>query len=160
VFEHFTSAARGAVLAAQDEARAQGSRQLGTEHLLVGVLMQPGSRTVPALGLDGQAVRGSLAAMDAQALAMIGIDVHQVGELLPGRAKGHLPLTAGSRAALTGMLREARSLKQRELTPEHLLLALLERERPDPAAEVLHRLGIDVGAVRRRLTSSAGRPEG
>ena len=38
MFEHFTEAARQAVLLAQDEARALKQREIGTEHMLLGLL--------------------------------------------------------------------------------------------------------------------------
>lgn len=34
---------------------------------------------------------------------------------------------------------------------KHVLLALLSRERPDPAAELFHALGVDRTDVRNRL---------
>lgn len=39
----------------------------------------------------------------------------------------------------------------RRITPEHLLLAILDCERPDPAAELMEQLGIDRAAVRERI---------
>jgi hypothetical protein len=49
-------------------------------------------------------------------------------------------LTSTARAALT-----------RGRGPRHLLLALVDRPRPDPAAELLAELGVDPDEVRARL---------
>ncbi|MEV5953577.1 Clp protease N-terminal domain-containing protein [Streptomyces sp. NPDC051987] len=48
-------------------------------------------------------------------------------------------------------LAETRRAHSRRITPAHLLLALLDCERPDPAAELLAELGIDRTAVRIRI---------
>ena len=41
--------------------------------------------------------------------------------------------------------------KSKKITPKHLLLALLERPQPDPAAALLAELGVDRAEVARRL---------
>jgi ATP-dependent Clp protease ATP-binding subunit ClpA len=155
VLEHFTAAARAAVLSGQDVARAMGARQVGTEHLLV-ALLPPDSPAAVALGVTGPLVADTLDVLEDEALAALGIGMAELRDrLLVAHPRGRLPMTAGGKAALVGALREARALKERRLTERHLLLALLRRERPDPAAEVLARLGVDVEEARRRLTDKA-----
>ncbi|MYX42607.1 hypothetical protein GTW59_16270, partial [Streptomyces sp. SID89] len=58
-------------------------------------------------------------------------------------------------AVLPRALVETRRAGSRRIAPEHLLLALLDCERPDPAAEVLEHLGTDREAVRERLRATA-----
>jgi hypothetical protein len=41
--------------------------------------------------------------------------------------------------------------KARRISARHLLLALLERQEPDPAAVLLHNLGVDTAALKTRL---------
>lgn len=65
------------------------------------------------------------------------------------------PLTSGARAVLARSIREASSTRPRYIEARHLLLALLSRERPDPAAELLAALGVDPDAARERLTDPA-----
>ncbi|NEA46962.1 Clp protease N-terminal domain-containing protein, partial [Streptomyces sp. SID10815] len=50
MFEQFAAGARAAVTSAVDEAALRGDRRIGTEHLLLGVLHEPGA--VRALGAD------------------------------------------------------------------------------------------------------------
>ncbi|MGW4277599.1 Clp protease N-terminal domain-containing protein, partial [Streptomyces seoulensis] len=57
----------------------------------------------------------------------------------------------GARAVLPRALVETRRAGSRRIAPEHLLLALLDCERPDPVAEVMTRLGTDRAAVRAHL---------
>jgi ATP-dependent Clp protease ATP-binding subunit ClpA len=157
MFEQLTASTRAAVITARVEARRQGSRAIGTEHLLLGVLTHDEGRLASALGADAAACRAALVRMDAEALASVGVDVAAFGTLREAEAEsgGHLPLTAASKKALSGTLREARRAKRRSLQPEDLLLALLARERPDPVAELLTRMSVDPELVRHRLSSAA-----
>jgi ATP-dependent Clp protease ATP-binding subunit ClpA len=90
MFQRFTPAARQVVVRGQDEARRFGHPWLGTEHLLLGVLADPGAPGVSVLtDLDvtldtgrvalGQLVgRGGLCESDAEALRTLGIDLDEV----------------------------------------------------------------------------------
>lgn len=155
MFEQFTAPTRAAVIAAQSEARRQGSRAIGTEHLLLGVLHHDDGRLAAALGADEGTCRAALDRMDVEALAAVGVDVGTFGELRDAETRGHQPLTAAGKKVLSGTLSEARRAKRRSLQPEDLLLALLARERPDPVAELLARLSVDTAVVRARLSSAA-----
>ncbi|MFC6085123.1 Clp protease N-terminal domain-containing protein, partial [Sphaerisporangium aureirubrum] len=63
------------VKAALDEARRRGSRRMGTEHLLLGLLRLPASPAARALGVDLAEARSTLDALDRAALRAIGIDI-------------------------------------------------------------------------------------
>ncbi|MER5455273.1 Clp protease N-terminal domain-containing protein [Micromonospora sp. NPDC002389] len=89
MFERFTDRARAVVRHARDEARAEGRRPVGTEHLLLGILADGDALAVRVLrdaGVTGDdlrervrrhTVRGGdgLAEADAAALREIGIDL-------------------------------------------------------------------------------------
>jgi ATP-dependent Clp protease ATP-binding subunit ClpA len=142
--------------AALDEARERGDRRMGTEHLLLGLLGDPGSEAALALGVDLRSARAALDELELDALRTIGID--------PGRIRGlaelprrHPPLTV---AALTTGARtvvrlavDSTTARTRGTAPRHLLLALLDRARPDPVAELVDHLGVDRDAVRVRLAA-------
>ena len=155
MFEHFGSSTRSAVIAAQEEARRQGTRTVGTEHLLQGLLNADEGRLSHALGMDAANCRAALDSMDADALAAVGVDIADFGELRSPKVRGHLPLTTGAKTVLVQALRETRAAKQRSIAAEHLLLALLTRPRPDPVAELLGRLAVDPAMVRARLSLAA-----
>ncbi len=90
MFEQFTPAARQVVVCAQEEARTFGHPWLGTEHLLLGVLAEPGAPGVSVLadlgvtmGAGRAALRqlvgtGGLSESDAEALRTLGIDLDEV----------------------------------------------------------------------------------
>jgi ATP-dependent Clp protease ATP-binding subunit ClpA len=96
MFERFSHAAREAVVQAQTEARDLQDARIGTEHLLLALLAEPGpiSEMLHADGVDHASVRAALArhvaqgdtaepladtdAADAAALRAIGIDIDAV----------------------------------------------------------------------------------
>ncbi|WP_341719799.1 Clp protease N-terminal domain-containing protein [Micromonospora sp. FIMYZ51] len=89
MFERFTDRARTVVVRARDEARAEGQRPVGTEHLLLGILADDDSLAVRVLrdvGVTADDLRArirrhtetggvGLAEADAAALREIGIDL-------------------------------------------------------------------------------------
>jgi ATP-dependent Clp protease ATP-binding subunit ClpA len=66
---------------------------------------------------------------------------------------GHLPFVPRSKKVLELSLREALRLKHREITSEHLLLALL-REGEGLAASVLSDAGVDFAVLRARTEAA------
>ncbi|MFD4508373.1 Clp protease N-terminal domain-containing protein [Streptomyces sp. NPDC058457] len=149
MFEQFAAEARATVASALEETTLRGDRRIGTEHLLLGVLHDPGA--VRALGTDLEAARAALDALDRSALAVVGIDVQGIERAPVPASRKRTPLTSGARAVLPRALAETKKAHSRRITPEHLLLALLDCERPDPAAELLTELGVDRPAVRDRI---------
>jgi ATP-dependent Clp protease ATP-binding subunit ClpA len=140
---------------ATEEARRRGDRRLGTDHLLLGLLHDVDSPAARALGVSLAAARAAAAALDLAALAAVGVEVTAVGEPPQATSARRLPpLTSGARAVVKRAVDEARAVKSGRIETRHFLLALLSLERPDPAAELLHALGVDPVAVRRRLAES------
>jgi ATP-dependent Clp protease ATP-binding subunit ClpA len=87
MFERFTHEARNVVIGAQVEARALRHPRIGTEHLLLSMLAQPGTTTARALSGHGishaavvEAVRTLVTAddLDADALGSLGIDLDAI----------------------------------------------------------------------------------
>lgn len=140
---------------AAQEARQRGDRRLGTDHLLLGLLHDPDSRVARALGVDLASARAALDALDRSALAAVGVEVGGLG-ILPQQAGGrrHLPLTSGARAVMKSAIDQTRHDGTARIESRQFLLALLDRESPDPAAELLTTLGVDVAQVRSRLQAS------
>ncbi|GHB51656.1 hypothetical protein GCM10010347_21830 [Streptomyces cirratus] len=156
MFEKFATGARTAVTCALEEARLRGDRRIGTEHLLLGLLHEPGSPAVRCLGVGLDDARAALEGLDRSALAAIGIDVQGIERPPVPASRKRTPFTSGARSVLPRALVEVRKTGGRRLGPEHLLLALLACERPDPAAELMEHLGVDRPAVRERLSDRTG----
>ncbi|MEH1165371.1 Clp protease N-terminal domain-containing protein [Micromonospora sp. CPCC 205539] len=135
-FGRFTPRARNVVIASQEEARASGHAEIGTEHLVLGLLAEPealAAREFVAKGLSLEGVREA-------ATAALPQSTDQVPDLIPydGRAKKALELT----------FREALRLGHNYIGTEHILLALLEQE---DGTGVLTDLGLEKAAVEADL---------
>ena len=176
MFERFTADARAAVAAAQDEAGALRHGWIGTEHLLLGVLVTEGdgARLLAGLGVTANAVRDDVVRIigpgnediDAAALATLGIDLDAVRErverafgpgALSNRAPcgrgplgGHMPFTPRAKKTLELALREAVALGAHEIRGEHLVLGLL-REGDGVAAQILRARGVAYRDARARV---------
>jgi ATP-dependent Clp protease ATP-binding subunit ClpA len=177
MFERFTKPARAVVTAAGEHAGHATASEVRPEHLLLGVLDQPGCLAVEVLagfGAPGEEVRSVLDRRrlryvdgldddDAEALQAIGIDldevVRRIDRNLGGRAGGrNRPprFSRDSKKVLELALREAIALHHNYIGTEHLLLGLVrggDRVVTDTMAAFEIRLGplrsAVVDAVRR-----------
>jgi hypothetical protein len=137
-FRRFTDRARRAVQLAQEEAKLLRHDYVGTEHLLLGVLYE--GQGVAAKALESTGV--SREDVRAQVVEIIGR-----GQSPPA---GQTPFTPRAKTVLELSLREALALGHHYIGTEHLLLGLL-REGQGVAAQVLVRVGADLGRVRERV---------
>jgi ATP-dependent Clp protease ATP-binding subunit ClpA len=175
MFERFARAAREAVVDAHARAQAEHAPGITDDHVLAALLTGPqAAQLLPAVGLtpddavqilaDVAAARrrGGLTAADAEALAGLGIDLDEVlaaverqlgaGALAPAarrRGRSRLRASRGFQQVLGSAVRRARASGDRELRPEHLLLALVGRR--DPIAEALAARGVTAATVLEAL---------
>jgi ATP-dependent Clp protease ATP-binding subunit ClpA len=135
VLEQFTESAREVVVLAGDEARNSGQRNIGTEHLLLGLLDQD----------DGIAV---------QALGSLGVTADRVGDeirvqlpwLTGERVEGEVPFTPRVARVLELARRESQRLSHPMIGPEHLLLGLIAANN-GLAVSVLRTFGVEPAAL-------------
>jgi ATP-dependent Clp protease ATP-binding subunit ClpA len=138
MFGRFTERARRAVHLAQEEARLLGRGDIGTEHLLLGLLYEGegvAAKALDSLGISREGVRGQVEEIIGQG---------------PGSPAGHIPFTPQAKKVLELSLREALALGHHYIGTEHLLLGLL-REDKGVAAQALARLGAGHARVRERV---------
>jgi hypothetical protein len=133
---------------ARDEAIRRGDRTIGTEHLVLALLIDPASPAARALGRDLGAARGALDALDNQALVAIGVEPGVTAGPVLVRTGGRLRLTPAAKAVFTGIPDPRRS---RRAGLGRVLNALLDLRSPDPAAELLAALGVDAPTARQRF---------
>ncbi|GAA1989164.1 Clp protease N-terminal domain-containing protein [Microbacterium pumilum] len=153
MFERFAREARSAVEGARREAGRRGDRRIGTEHLLLALLHD--RAVAQTVGVDATAAEKAADQLDRDALAAIGLTI---GEFEPTGSAGarRVPrMTSGAKSVLQGALVTATAEKARAITSRHLLLALLDRHEPDPAAALLDALHVDPSLLRSRLTTAA-----
>jgi ATP-dependent Clp protease ATP-binding subunit ClpA len=145
--------AKTVLASAAEEARRRGDRRLGTDHLLLALLGDPGSGVARALGVDLAAARTASDSLDRAALAAVGVNVTHLGTPPPSAFTRWLPsLTSGARAVLSSAVEQTHRTKTPHIETRDLLVALLARESPDPAADLLTALGVDREQVRGRLS--------
>ena len=138
MFERFTDRARRVVVLAQEEARMLSHNYIGTEHILLGLIHE--GEGVAAKALESLDI--SLEAVRAQVEEIIG-----QGQQAPS---GHIPFTPRAKKVLELSLREALQLGHNYIGTEHILLGLI-REGEGVAAQVLVKLGADLGRVRQQV---------
>jgi Clp amino terminal domain, pathogenicity island component len=133
---------------ARDEAIRRGDRTIGTEHLVLALLVDPASPAAKAIGYDLDSARSALDALDSEALSAIGVEPGITAGPVAVRTQGRLRLTPAAKAIFTG-IPDAR--KNRRAGLGKVLNALLDLRRPDPAAELLASLGVDAPVARARF---------
>ncbi|MBM7766976.1 MULTISPECIES: ATP-dependent Clp protease ATP-binding subunit [Glutamicibacter] len=138
MFERFTDRARRVVVLAQEEARMLNHNYIGTEHLLLGLIHEGDGVAAKAL----ESLNISLGAVREQVQEIIG-----KGQQAPS---GHIPFTPRAKKVLELSLREALQLGHNYIGTEHILLGLI-REGEGVAAQVLVKLGADLGRVRQQV---------
>lgn len=138
-FGRFTPRARNVVVTAQNEARAAGSAEIGTAHLVLGLLAEPEGLAAPALASQG------VAADDLRAAATAALP--PAAESLPAL----IPFDADAKKALELTFREALRLGHGYVGTEHVLLALLELEN---GRGLLSGLGADKAATETAVTDA------
>jgi len=138
VFDKFTEQARKVLQRAQEEAQRLNHSDVGTEHLLLGLIRERD-------GLAGRVLNGlgaSLPKVRAQVEFVIGR-----GELPTPPEVG---LTPRAKRVIELAIAEARRLRHRVIGSEHLLLGIL-REGEGIGIGVLESMGIAPARIREAL---------
>ena len=135
MFERFTDAARRVVVLALEEARLLSHLEIGTEHLLLGLLHE--GEGVAALALH--ALDAHLEDARAQVEDLVGHG-HQ-------RPSGHVPFTPRAKGALELSSCEGERHGDGAIDTEHLLLGIIQQGEGS-AVDALNRLGVDLDACR------------
>jgi len=178
MFERFTQSARDAVIQAETEAGELGDDEVGTQHVLLGVLWNAdgvGKKLLDDAGLGYRTVRQQLEdtsnEVDAEALRGLGIDLNAVrrrAESVFGRGAldrgtrrtrgGHIRFGKDAKKTLELALREAIHLSQNSISADYVLLGLTRL--PDsPAGRLIAAQGVrpeELGArLREQLRTAA-----
>jgi hypothetical protein len=136
-FDLFSAAARSVLITAQQEAEEQGHRYIGTEHLLLGLLLTPGAaaRALPALGVAEAAVREAMGGEKGSA------ELGPVQRLLPtGRVK----------LIIEKAVDESKQAGLAQVGSGHLLLGLVQVG-DSKAATLLTEMGANEERIRSEL---------
>lgn len=137
VLELFTDEARRTVVLAQQEAQELGHPRIGSEHLLLGLIRQPGGAADALAGLGVQVDAARTAVREA------------AGSPPDPPEDPAITFTRGAKVAMENALRHSRRLKTpgTRIGTEHLLLGAVTDE-SEAATAVLRSLGVTPEAVR------------
>jgi hypothetical protein len=138
---------------ARDEAIRRGDRTIGTEHLLLALLVDPASPAARALACDLESARRALNMLDNDALLAVGVEPGITAGPITVRTQRRLRLTPSAKAILTGI---PRAPKSRRAGLGKVLNSLLDLQRPDPAAELLEAMEVDSMKVGERFAELEG----
>jgi ATP-dependent Clp protease ATP-binding subunit ClpC len=143
MFELFTPEAIKVILLAQEEARRLGHNFVGTEQILLGILGEGTSAAARVLSDLGIVLERTRA------------EVEQISGRGSGFVPAEIPMTPKAKRVLQQAVQEARRLDQNQVSPEHILLSLLE-DKDSVAIRVFNRLGIDLGMLRTEVIRAFG----
>jgi ATP-dependent Clp protease ATP-binding subunit ClpC len=138
MFERFSDLARRVVVRAQEEASTRNHNDVGTEHILLGLIHEGegvAAKALESLGISLEAVRQQVTEIIGQ------------GQQAPS---GQIPFTQRAKEVLELSRREAEELGSDYIGTEHILLGLL-REGGGVAAQVLVKLGADLDGAREQV---------
>jgi ATP-dependent Clp protease ATP-binding subunit ClpC len=134
--ERFTQRARRVLSLAHQEAERARNNNIGTEHLLLGLMEEEG-------GVAGRVLRE---------LGMTSERVHEVVKRVSGSSSSfdanRVELSMETQQVLEYAVEEARRLGHHYIGTEHILLGLVRVE--GTAMEVLRRLGVTAEQIRRQ----------
>ncbi|MBN1953429.1 MAG: ATP-dependent Clp protease ATP-binding subunit [Anaerolineae bacterium] len=140
-WDRFTLQAENVLRIAEEAARSMNHLEVGTEHLLLGLMREKESGA-------------------AQVLRRMGLREERIQAFIiqfhPGKERGRASrpqLTESTKRVIQLALDEARSLGSSQVDTEHILIALL-RERGGMAADIFRYLGINTDLLRSAAAHS------
>jgi ATP-dependent Clp protease ATP-binding subunit ClpC len=142
VFERYNESARRALFFSRYELAQLGGVEIGTEHLLLGLMLE-------SKGLVGQI----LAPLASETIRNEIKSRSSSGEKLATSVE--VPFTREAKRALHFAMEEADRLLHSYIGPEHLILGLL-REEKSAAATILNAHGLRLADVRSRVAQPPG----
>ncbi|AZB41225.1 ATP-dependent Clp protease ATP-binding subunit [Bacillus sp. FJAT-42376] len=145
MFGRFTERAQKVLALAQEEAVRLGHNNIGTEHILLGLVREGegiAAKALNALGLGSEKIQ-----KEVESLIGRGQDISQTIHYTP-RAKKVIELS----------MDEARKLGHSYVGTEHILLGLI-REGEGVAARVLNNLGVSLNKARQQVLQLLGSNE-
>jgi len=145
MFGRFTERAQKVLALAQEEAVRLGHNNVGTEHILLGLVREGegiAAKALKALNLNPEKIQ-----REVEALIGRGSDIDQPPHYTP-RAKKVIELS----------MDEARKIGHSYVGTEHILLGLI-REGEGVAARVLNNLGVSLNKARQQVLQLLGSHE-
>ncbi len=139
IFERFTERAQKVILISRQEAAQLNHKNVGTEHLLLGLIKE-------GKGIAAQILKG----MGVDSAKVIEKIEEFIGRGYDSPVDQEIDLTPRSKRVLELSYLEARRMNHNYVGTEHILLGLI-REGEGIAAKVLRDLNVDLGKAREEI---------
>ena len=146
MFEKFTEKAIKVIMLAQEEAHRLGHNFVGTEQLLVGLIV------------EGTGVAARVLRRHGLTVSMAQIEVERLIHRGSGKISVEIPFTQNAKYLLEHSLREAKTLNHQYVGTEHLLLGILAIKNATGHI-ILSRLGIKSDSVRTLTLQILAKPK-
>lgn len=137
-FDRFTKRAYRVLALAQSEAKRLNDSYIGTEHLLLGLVLAEGGIAIEilnALNVDLSSIRSRIEGIGGQSQSPV---------------QEKLSLTSQTKRVIELAVDEARSFGYQYIGTEHLLVGLL-REGSGAASQILNGMGVSLDKVRTQM---------
>lgn len=151
MYGKFTERAQRVILKAQKESQEFKHGYIGTEHILLGIIAEEGvsQELLKEYGINEDGVKKLLQ--------------EYVGEGDFDSTKGDIPLTPRTKRLLDLSFLEARNLGQNYISPEHILLAMIN-EKEGVAYTILNSLNVNFDKIKQdilnALSGNTNNPQG
>jgi ATP-dependent Clp protease ATP-binding subunit ClpC len=145
MFGRFTERAQKVLALAQEEAVRLGHKNIGTEHILLGLIREGdgiAAKALQALGLGLDKIQGEVEALIGRG----------------GEQPSNINYTPRAKKVIELSMDEARKLGHTYVGTEHILLGLI-REGEGVAARVLNNLGVSLNKARQQVLQLLGSSE-
>lgn len=143
MFGGFTERSQKSLYSAAEEAQKLGHNYMGTEHVLLGIIVEGGqaAKILGEMGVTDDKIREAI------------VEVEGKGQ--PDYNTREIPLTPRTKRLIEVARVEARNLNHNYVAPEHLLLAII-KEGDGVAVAILQRMGVDLERLRTELLNNMG----
>jgi len=145
MWETFTERAKKVIIYAQDEARSLGSTHVGTEHLLLGIVVEGESIAAKVL----QKYQITYQRIRKEVENFLGKSVTPVSKTV------ELEFSPRAKKAIENAFDEARSMNHNYIGPEHILLGVLN-ETGGVGYRILQKLGININSLKEEMVRIMG----
>lgn len=138
----FSPKVKQVISRSRNEAMRLGHDFIGTEHLLLGLLGDEESlalKVLESLEVDASELRQT-----------VEDSVQRIPSAHSSLNISNLPLNKQAEKALKVTFLEAKTLKNDEISPEHLMLSIL-KDKENPAAKILHQFDVDYDLYKAEL---------
>ena len=145
MFGRFTERAQKVLALAQEEAVRLGHKNIGTEHIFLGLIREGegiAAKALQALGLGLDKIQGEVEALIGRG----------------GENPSNINYTPRAKKVIELSMDEARKLGHTYVGTEHILLGLI-REGEGVAARVLNNLGVSLNKARQQVLQLLGSSE-